>query len=129
MKPPATQRTLVPLASGRVEIGDPVASHIERGDHQVRQSVVLASIWIDIGQAIGRYRSSKTKFRRDTCTGFEHIPHVKAPGRVRSGIETDELQIGKATTQGNREKRRPDSPGGETVRRRRGGHHTLAARF
>ena len=114
-------------ATGHTRDMGPVCEHVIEpkgrscnNPYQVRQSVVFASVRIDIGQAIGLHRSSKTKRRMDDCTGVGRFHYSKALGRVGSGIEPDRSQIEQATTEGTREKRGLDSPGGETARRRKG---------
>ena len=45
--------------------------------HHFRWSVVFASIWIDICQAIGRYGSSKITCHMDDCIGFQQFLYNK----------------------------------------------------
>ena len=68
---------------------DPTCEHVidSKGrscnkSYQVRQGVVFASIWIDIGKAIRRKRSSKTRCQTDDCIEFEHFPFHEALGRA-----------------------------------------------
>ena len=54
---------------------------------------------------------------RATALVLKKLPSSEGPSRVRSRTEPDRSQIAWSTTQGNREKRGLDSPGGGTARR------------
>ena len=67
--------------------------HEKSKSNQYRWFVVFASIRIDLGQAIGRYRRGNTKCRACDCTGIENLPFHEALSRVRSGSELERAQI------------------------------------